>query len=557
VIRKLVRRLKIIWLVGLPLVLVASFLASALVYVAPNEVLQLDYGGRGYGYIAERGWYLVDPWAERIEWTLGMELPTTEDYLNAALKADALADLAREVEGTANPTTVGEMQGLVDTVVEYINRRPEVAHPVILTETVYFRPDPSSESLYDTETAHYEYITGRMAINMAAFAEMARTDQNSALAVIVHELSHSALGLFTGEQLCQLLTLQVLYDMMEEDVPGATFAFYDELTSWFYLAAYSRVEFAHGWRVLSLKNSWDIEHYLSSGDYDVDRYWVTHLDTIVPVPNVLGRLWAAVRGEPYKVLLSRKPLFRPLMEWAVSTVFRLRAEGIAFVPGELAQKVGVAPMLYRLHLPPWFWHEEIVLLRGERHMLNEVRSILKASDRVSHYREFLDHLKNNPRYFARVWWAYMYGPLQLIEAWRYMRLPIRYWVWVKDPTKATNFDFALAFFFGLGMQPRQMVLEDVAPAVHRFLNLKPTPEVLRGEDGLWYVSYLSYKRVDRFVAFPLVPLLYLLLPLAYLLGRGSRKWVVRVCRRAAMLPEFVRTLRVKIALCRRKEGTDA
>lgn len=216
------------------------------------------------------------------------------------------------------------------------------------------------------------------------------------------------------------------------------------------------------------------------------------------------------------------------MEWAVNTVYYIQARGIRFVPGELAMKLGIAKYLYPLpepfRLPPSFWHNEIVLKRGELDSVMTAREIITASNRVSHYREFQEKMKDSGNYFSRVWWAYMYGPLNMILNGYYMERPTVYTVMTFDPTTMRDTDWLMVQLFGFGLDVRMMRFEEIGPVVHKFLNLKPRPIVETGPDGLW--RQYPYKRTieDRFVAFPAVPLLYLVVvALVYLVVLAGRR----------------------------------
>ena len=472
-----------LWRIGMVvLVALGSCLASAVTPVATDEVVFVGHRitphrVQVFGYIAEPGWYLFSPFAEYATVKIGFHQPTTRDYLRAAEVADMNRDAWLEAEGPCNPRSRAEVEALVKVVIPYINAYEEaIARPVTLDAIEFFEPDKRS-GRYEEEIAHYDYLARTMRFNMKWVRAMSRQEDESMLAIIVHELSHSALNIWTGEQLCQLLTLRVLHDMQADGVPGARFAYWDELRGWFLSAARFRVYFNSGYRALTLEQSREIE-YLLSGE-DPPKLWATHSDPeTVRLPSLLEMVWNALRGHPYAVPLTESlPYVERLGVAAVEALYRLRVEGIVLRPGRWLCQHGVPVGLVRRLLGPLYWHKTIVLRYGERHHLEAVEEAIYANE-APHLREFREHLEANPAYFGRVWWAYIYGPLQLTEGLVTTGRPIRYLLVTTDVAELTLMDLILMWFFGWGLDIGEMPITQADVEIARLLNLRPSPVVV-------------------------------------------------------------------------------
>ncbi len=513
---------KRIWFLGLILTTIVSFLASSFLYVAPDEMMILSYDKRQHAVIAETGVYFVDPWADRTQVNIGYEKPTTQDYVDAMIKADSYEDAAMIEYGPKNPATETEVRRQVEMTIKYLDARPEAPKPITNLKVEFFYPSPHAESRYDTELAHYDYQDGVVRYNMNSVKEYAREQRRSLLQITVHELAHASLGPWTGETLAQLLTLQVLYDMMEEGIPGSTVAFYDELGSWFWAAASFRVEFNHGYYALNLRQVWNTEQYLNTkgvGRYTLEekddmatpRTWDTYSKKDIKVPYVAGYIKSFLLGTPYHARQG-PPYFQKLTENVVTALYDIRANGLTLDPSKIVHSLGIAKYMYKWNLPWQFWHNEWVLIPGDRQYFEAGEKIVKASDRLAYMHKAArdEKLRNDPGYFARVWWAYLYGPLQLVENHQFGGRPVGFYALEKDIRYMSNLDWFFLNIMGSGIVSKTMRFEDIGPIVRQYLNPVPKPIVCQCDAGLWSVRYLWVEKLESKVkAFPLVPFLYL------------------------------------------------
>jgi len=475
------------------LLTVGSFIAQGLTVVRPNEISVLTYRTlpayqEEMGYIAEPGIYLTDPFAERITLKSSIRWPTTRDYLDAALLADGLRDFWYEEEGPQNPQSKEEVLQMVEDVKPYINAYTEaIGRPVAVDEVVFFWPEKGS-GRYDLPIAYYCYIRRHIAVNMAFFREYMRGD-DSFLATLVHEMSHSALNFMTGESLCQLLTLQVLYDMAEDGYPGARFAFWDELRSWFICAARYRVYYNHGWRALSIGQAraigQELRWYHEKQEERLPVGWATH-DFGLYLPSIGRQLYWALTGHPYILdleSLDRSP-FVALTKAVVNWEYGLRVEGFHIRPARLLRKMGVSYGLLRRIFGPNYWSIDWAIVRGERDDLDFYLNLIYKGEYV-HKREFEAKLREDFEHFAPIWWEYLYGPLQVIEM-KGAGMPCRYVTWttdINDILAGGDFAIILSFYFGFGAKISEMTFEDVGPVIWRLLDVKLTPQVERREGG--------------------------------------------------------------------------
>ena len=213
----------------------------------------------------------------------------------------------------------------------------------------------------------------------------------------------------------------------------------------------------------------------------------------------------------------------------MTTLYDIRANGLVLDPAKIVRDLGIAEPLYKLHLPWEFWHKKITLIYGDRNYLEQGEDIVRAgesrgADRMTSFEEKLD---DDPGYFAKVWWAYLYGPLQLIENAQFGNRPVVYYVLEKDIREMTSWDWLFLQMFGEGIGPRAMQFEDIGPLMRRYLNPVPKPIVYQREcDGLWRVDYLYLEESEPKVrAFPLAPIL---LVLFWIGQKGAKKVVNRI-----------------------------
>jgi hypothetical protein len=499
------------------LVLVSSYLASGLFYVAPDEIVLMGYRRDAdrvipFAYIAEEGWYLGDPFAEYVTMRIGFEKPTTADYIEAAIMVDRQRDVWAKAQGPRNPRSKEELMVMVQTVATYINKRTEeIGRPVALDKVEFFEPDKMS-GRFDEEIAHYDYLARTMRINMAHMRAMQREEDDSMLMVVTHELAHSALNVFTGEQLCQLLTLQVLYDMKEGGVPGAGFAFWDELRSWFLAAARWRIEFNHGVRIIDLETSAEVEDHLRTIRQDMPRTWATRKESLEVTDNLRGLL-NLLKGNPYqsnRVLVESSPTASLAIK-LIEARYNVRAKGWKIRPGRWLYERGVPVSLLRKVFGATYAHRTITLISGEKEFVDKWIRKLRQGETV-HWKEYREKLRNDPGYFAATWWGYLYGPLQLLEAHQFGNNPVRYWVLELDINEMSYWDWMALVYFGKGIAEKQMQFEDVGPLIHKLLNLKPSPIVVQDDDRLWQrpIYHLYEPTSVPFKPFPLSPLIAVL-----------------------------------------------
>lgn len=474
------------------LVTIGTFTAQGLTVVGPNEVEILTYRTlQGYntevGYITEPGVYLVDPFMERMSFKMGIKWPTTLDYLKAALYADAMRDMYYELEGSHNPKNEAEILQMVEDIIPYINAYEKaIGRPVAVDEVKFFWPEKGS-GRYDLPIAYYCYLERSITINMSFFREYMR-GEDSFLATLIHEMNHSALNFGTGEILCQLLTLQVLYDMAEGGYPGANFAFWDELRSWFLCAAKYRVYYNHGWRAVNLGMArhigYTLRWYHEEEDEHLPMSWMTY-DFDNALPSIPHTLWWFFTG--HSKLLDFEPLFTdPFVKFTQAFVqwkYNLRVNGIHIRPAHILHKLGVSYQALRQLFGPNYWHIDWVLKPGERDYLKVYIEAIYQGEHT-HKAEFERKMRDDPEHFAPIWWEYLYGPLQIIEA-KAAGVPCLYLTWamdINDILEGGDMMIFFVFYFGFGAQVSEMEFEDVGPVVWKLLNLKLMPQT-SAEDG--------------------------------------------------------------------------
>lgn len=527
------------WRAGLVVIVtLISFLVQSLAIVRPNEVVLLAYRTLPWdayvaGYIAEPGIYLADPFAEQVKLKAGIKWPSTYDYLNAAVAADAFRDAWLEEEGACNPPNQEGILQMVEDVTAYINRYEKaIGRPVTVDEVVFFYPDKSS-GRYDEPVAYYSYLDRHIAFNMSFYREYLRRDDESFLQIVVHELSHSALNFGTGEILCQLLTLQVLWDMAEDDYPGAHFAFWDELRSWFICAAKFRIHYNHGWRALNIGQSREIGYLLRAWRF-IDEIvtphtWATY-DFDYYIPSTRKAIWSLITGHPYLMDFENldDTLGVALMKKTVTLAYNIRVNGIRFYPGRILKRLGFGYETIRLLLGPNYWHREIVLKYGEKDYLKVIEGqIYKGEFRHLHALE--EKLRVDPEHFSPIWWEYLYGPLQVIEMHR-AGMPCQYITYPMDINhvlEGGDFLIFLVLFFGLGAQISEMDFEDVGPVVHSLLNLKLTPQVKycpKCDHEVIVPLKADWPSEPPIRPFPLLPLVAMLFVVVDAKMQGRRWW---------------------------------